>query len=322
MRRFLLTFSRQAALGAALSTAFMFALPGAAKAADALNFTPTVEAITGPFKDIGKRLAREARGRIGAGGEAQLLLEDYLERGDAHAPVEVHRLAKSGDAKARTVLGYMFDNGIGAQKDERKAFENFLLAASKEDLARYNLGVMMRHGRGTTANVSKAMEHFMQVKRIPWVYVPMTLHAIDQGQGAVALELAEEAHKGKDYYGSYLYARLLLEKGDNDTGARVMKEAASAGVPEAIQSMIYLFEHGVGVNVDNAMAIGWWIIDEVVNRGSTFEQAKEAAESFNVNKGELNSGARFAGKMLINRQPWVPFDYSATLTYSDLDRGR
>lgn len=322
MRRFLLTVSRRAALGTLLGTALMFTLPEVTHAADALDFTPPMRSFTGPFKDIGERLARKTRGRVGAGGEAQLLLEDYLERGDTHAPVEIHRLANSGDAKARTVLGYMFDNGIGARKNERKAFENFMLAANKEDLARYNMGVMMRHGRGTTANVSKAMEHFMQTKRIPWVYVPMTLHAMEQGQGAVALELAEQAHKAKDSYGSYLYARLLLENGDNDAGAKVMKEAASAGVPEAIQSMIYLFEHGIGVGVDNAMAIGWWIIDQVLNRGSTFEQAEKAAESFDINKGIRSSGVSFARKMLINRQPWVPFDYSATLTYSELNRGR
>lgn len=295
-------------------------LTGQAVASEGLNFETTLKELSGPFKSVADDIARKARGVMGKGGEPQLLLDDYLIRNDKDAPIKIHRLANRGDAKARAVLGYMFDNGIGAERNHRKALEYFALAAHSQEIARYNLGVMTYYGRGTSPNPEKAMEYFMGVKRIAGAYVLMTLHAMDNGQGAIALKFAEMAHKLKDLYGSYLYARLLIESGNPDLGARIMAVAANGGLPEAVVSMIYINENGIGGPVNKGMAIGWWIINEVAYEGVDELDARNAARAFAESEGVLGVGIRFAARHLINYEHYQGGDYSKTLTYSDLER--
>ena len=301
-------------------SALSFFLSGQSLASEALSFDTTLKELSGPFKSVADEIARKARGVMGKGGEPQLLLDDYLIRQDKEAPLKIHRLASSGDAKARTVMGFMLDNGIGAVRNPRRALEYFALGAHKQELARYNLGVMTYYGRGTSANPDKAMEHFMSIKRIPGAYVLMTLHAMNKGQGAVALRFAEKAHKLKDQYGSYLYARLLIDSGNPDLGARIMSVAANGGLSEAIVSMVYLHENGIGGPVNKGMAIGWWIVNEVAYKGMDLEDARNRARSFSASESEYAIGFRFASRHLINYERYQAQDYSKTLTYSDLER--
>lgn len=313
--------SSQVALRRVLgASALSLLLSGQALASEGLSFDTTLKEFSGPFKSVADEIARKARGVMGKGGEPQLLLDDYLIRNDKDAPIKIHRMANRGDTKARTVLGYMFDNGIGAQRNARKALEYFALAAPNQELARYNLGVMTYYGRGTAANREKAMEHFMGVKRIAGAYVLMTLHAMDKGQGAVALKFAEMAHKLKDVYGSYLYARLLIDSGNADLGGRIMGMAANGGLQEAIVSMAYLHENGVGMPVNKGMAIGWWIINQVAYGGMDEQDARNAARSFAASESEHGVGIRFASRHLINYEHYQGVDYAKTLTYSDLER--
>lgn len=312
--------SRRTVLKAFGAASALIFLPGRASAEGGLSFEGAVSTVSGPFKKVGETIAREARGKLGQGGEAQMLLTDYLERGDKKAPLEIHRLAMEGDNKARTVLGYMFDNGIGAGIDYQKAVKNFALASYKDDLAQYNLGVMTLYGRGVAANQDKAMEHFLKVKKVPFAFVQMAKHALALGQGAVALKFAESAARLKEPYGTYLHARLLIESGDAAKGAKAMDKAASYNVPEAIESMVYLNEHGVGMPVNAGMAVGWWIVAEVLIRGVPLDQAMESANRYALSQSDYGTARRFAAKWLLKRKAREAFDYSKTLTYTDLGR--
>lgn len=312
--------SRRTVLKAFGAASALIFLPGRASAEGGLSFDGAAATVAGPFKKLGEAIAREARGKLGPGGEAQLLLTEYLERGNTKAPVEIHRLAKDGDNKARTVMGYMFDNGIGARIDYPRAVQNFALASYKDDLAQYNLGVMTLYGRGVAANEEKAMEHFMKVKKVPYAFVQMAKHALTLGQGAVALKFAESAARLKEPYGTYLYARLLIEKGEAAKGAKTMDKAAAYNVPEAIESMVYLNEHGIGMPVNAGMAVGWWIVAEVLVRGVPLDQAMESANRYALSPSDYGTARRFAAKWLLKRKAREAFDYSKTLTYSDLGR--
>lgn len=53
-----------------------------------------------------------------------------------------------------------------------------------------------------------------------------------------------------------------------------MRDAASVNVPDAIDSMVYLLENGVGTRVEPGMAAGWWIVGEVLVRGRNIEDAE------------------------------------------------
>jgi TPR repeat protein len=58
--------------------------------------------------------------------------------------------AEKGHIAAIYVLGYCYENGIGTQKNEIKAFELYTEAAEKGDvLAMYNLGNCYANGIGT-----------------------------------------------------------------------------------------------------------------------------------------------------------------------------
>lgn len=314
--------SRRSALKVLGGAGITFLLPGKALAEDSLSFSTALGSIEGPFKKIGEALSREAKGKLGAGGKAQQYLDDYLLRGDKNGPAEIYRLAKGGDEKAHVVLGYMFDNGIGVERNSARAIDSFALGAYGEPLGSYNLGVMTLMGRGITADEDQALTHFMKAKRIPYAFTLLTLKAIERNQGAIAIKFAEKAHKLKDPYGTYLYARLLVESKSYKDGTKRMEEAASQGVPDALVSMVYLTEHGLGVNPNPGLAVGWWIVSEVLGKGATLEQAINSAERYSLNDSDYKSAQRFASKWLINRTPYIGFDYTKTITYSDLVRVR
>lgn len=282
-------------------------------------FSNPAKIMDGPLKGFAETMARKAKGAIGPGGEAQQWLDEYI-KGVPEAPIEIEKLARSGDAKAQTVLGYMLDNGIGAPINHGRAVDYFARASVKEELALYNLGVMQIMGRGVAKNPTKAMENFAKVKRIPYAYVHLARHALDSGNGPLALQLAERAANLRDSYGRYLQARLLLAKGDNALGYRSMREAATVNVPDAIDSMVYLLENGIGTRVEPGMAAGWWIVGEVLVRGRNVEDAEATIRDSSLTRSHQAEAIRFARKWLLNRKPYEPFDYTRTLTYSDLSR--
>lgn len=282
-------------------------------------FSNPAKVLDGPLKGFADSMTRKAKGVMGPGGEAQQWLDEYL-KGESQGPTEIERMARGGDAKAQTVLGYMLDNGVGAIPNQSRAVDYFVKASFKEELAQYNLGVMLIMGRGTPKDVTKAMEHFAKVKRIPYAFIHLARHALDAGNGPLALQLAERAASLRDSYGRYLQARLLLGKGENELGYRTMRDAASVNVPDAIDSMVYLLENGVGTRVEPGMAAGWWIVGEVLVRGRNIEDAEATIRNSSLSPSHQMEAIRFSRKWLLNRKPYEPFDYTRTLTYSDLAR--
>ena len=85
-----------------------------------------------------------------------------LNQGDyATALKEWNSLAEQGDARAQTVMGLMYTNGIGAPRDDVEAVKWFRLAANQGYAqAQYNLGVMYAVGLGVSQDDTEAVKWY------------------------------------------------------------------------------------------------------------------------------------------------------------------
>lgn len=282
-------------------------------------FQDRSDELAGPLAEFAEELSDQAKAQGRVGRYAEVLFEEY-QKGDETARLKLYTLSKDGDPYARTIMGWMFDNGVGVAKNSRRAADLFLLASSDVPLAAYNLGVLYMQGRGVEKNIDKAVEHLMRAKRIAAAYVQLANYALEEKQGLIALNFAKQAAQRNDPTGLYLYGRLLLEKGESKSAVAPLRRAASANQQQAVESMIYLYERGIGLTQDPGMAAGWWIINEVLFRDQTLQAAEEAVDRFSLSKGDKAKGIRFARKWLLNREPMAPFDYTATLNFSDIPR--
>jgi len=275
--------------------------------------------LTGPLSRFAKEIASKAKSMLKPGRYAQELYEEF-QKGDDEARLKLYALAESGDAYARTTIGWMLDNGVGARKSSFKAASYFQLAAPEVQLARYNLGVLLLHGRGVAQDIAKAMEYFGEAPRIAPAMVQLARYALQEGKGNTALHFAEKAARLHDPMGMYLQAPLLLAKGEERQGAMIMRRAATADVPDAITSMVVVYEKGLGVTKDAGLAAGWWIVDQVLIQGHTLEESEAAIERFNLSKADKNQAIRFARKWLLKRVAAQQFDYTKTLNFLDVRR--
>jgi TPR repeat protein len=84
---------------------------------------------------------------------------DAYERGDyVTALREFRALAKQGDARAQTTLGWMYFIGEGVPQDYARAFSWYHLVAKQGDAsAQYNLGVMYSKGQGVPQDYTQAL---------------------------------------------------------------------------------------------------------------------------------------------------------------------
>ena len=83
------------------------------------------------------------------------------EKNEKKARELFEKATSKGNIDALYNLGVMYGDGLGGEKNEKKARELFEKAASKGNIdALYNLGVMYRDGEGGEKNEKKARELF------------------------------------------------------------------------------------------------------------------------------------------------------------------
>ncbi len=308
---------RRRALKQILAIGGLCFAPGLVRAQNKELFSDRPQDLDGPLSQFAKDLAKRAQSLGNRGRYAQTLYEEF-EKGDKRARIELYKLAQAGDEDARTIMGWMFDNGVGVTRNSTKAAELFLLASKKVPLAHYNLGVLLLQGRGVARDERAAMGHFNKATRVSAAFMQLAYYALDHEKGNTALHFAEIAAKQKDPAGMYLYGRLLLEKGEAREGQRYVLQAAQANFPAAITSMVAIYEKGLGVSADAGMAAGWWIVDQVLNGGQAQQRSEEAIRRFDLTDGDKAKAIRFSRKWLINRKLAPPFDYTKTLNFETL----
>ncbi len=105
-------------------------------------------------------------------------------------------LAKSGDLDAQALLGEMYLDGIGVEKDTQKAFFWLSKAAKRNDpQAQYLLGAMYENGIYVTADMDRAVKWYTEAAKQGDVMAQYALALIyKDGKGAIAKDLNKAMH--------------------------------------------------------------------------------------------------------------------------------
>lgn len=131
-------------------------------------------------------------------GEDAYVREDYVRALEEWQP-----LAKSGNAEAQNMLGYMYRYGQGVPQDFDQARQWYRLAADQGDArAQNNLGAMYRQGLGIPKNYEEALRWFRR--------------AAEQGNGGAQNHLGLMYFEGegvaKDVIQAYKWAYLSAQQ--------------------------------------------------------------------------------------------------------------
>jgi len=92
------------------------------------------------------------------------IASDYIDKGDFSKAVEIITpLVEKEDPYALNMMGWLYMNGKGVEKNEKKALELYMLSASKGFAkAYYNLGLSYEYGKGTDVDIAKAIYHYKE----------------------------------------------------------------------------------------------------------------------------------------------------------------
>jgi TPR repeat protein len=156
----------------------------------------------------------------------------------------VRRLAESGDADAQGLLGALLAEGIGVDRDQKKAVEWYQKAADRGLAgAMCNLGWLYVQGRGVTRDYEKGVEWLKKAADRGNVRATNNLGwAYEHGLGVTrdvkkAIELYEKAADRGDEFGEYNLGRayeygLAVER-DPKKALEWYKKAAAQGHEQA-----------------------------------------------------------------------------------------
>ena len=142
-------------------------------------------------------------------------------------------LADQKDPVAFYYLGFLYFRGLGgAERDSKKAFENYLEAATREvPLAQFEVALMLENGEGCEQNFSEAAFWYEE--------------AAKRGNVEAFNNLAAMYKEGRGVYQDYQKAYILFKK------------AAMAGNASAQFNLGALYDMGLGCEEDKEKAIEW-----------------------------------------------------------------
>jgi TPR repeat protein len=143
--------------------------------------------------------------------------------------IATRRAEERNDVKAMTLLGELYANGFGIERDDKKAAEWYRLAADRGDrAAMFALGMFYLGGR---------------------------LGTVNSEQGAKLLAAAAKlGHAAASYDLALLYLEGKVFPQDFARAAELFRIAADAGNPEAQYALATFYKEGRGVPTDLAEA--------------------------------------------------------------------
>jgi len=193
--------------------------------------------------------------------------------------------AEQNDATAQTLIGVLYENGLGVAQDPGLAASWYDIAARNGDpAAAFQLALLMQEGRGIPQNRGRAAELFEQAAEggyaeakynlallhIEGVHVPP-----DMVRAAGLMSEAAEAGLPRALYD---YGIMLIEGAgvapDIGAGADRVGRAARAGLAEAQVEYATLLYLGQGVPQDREEAARWY--RRAANQGNPVAQARLA----------------------------------------------
>ena len=176
--------------------------------------------------------------------------------------------AEQGDAAAHTLIGRIYDEGLGVNKDPGAASRWYARGAELGDVeAAFALGVMKAEGRGVERDYNGAAEMFERAARTEHALANYNLALLFlAGKGKpenpfrAAQHLAFAAQKGiaaAQYDLATLYQQGHGVKPDAFEASRWLRRAADLGMPEAEYDYAVMLLKGLGINADMPRAIDY-----------------------------------------------------------------
>jgi TPR repeat protein len=176
-------------------------------------------------------------------------------------------LANSGNVEAQTSLGFLYQNAIGVDKDEKKACKLYESASkTKYPMACYNLSLIYKDGiDGIEPNQFRAHELMLDaaIGEIPQAMFEVAL-MLESGLGCVQNyseaafwyeEAAKRAHVEAFNNLGVLYKDALGVEQSFERALICFQRASEASLPEAQYNLGLMYDQGLGVEVDNDKAL-------------------------------------------------------------------
>lgn len=217
---------------------------------------------------------------------------------------EFSMAAEADYAAAKGTLGYLYDQGLGTQVDQARAFALYREAADGNvSFAAHNLGVMLREGTGAPVDYPASLAYFRK--------------AVSLGYRQSLVDV------GFAYDNGYGVPKNHVE------AMRWYRQAAEDDTPEALNNIGSLYESGDGVPQDFAAAMAWYkkaqaqdyslafvnmghMIDS--GAGVTADPRSAADHIFQaLDKGDADDDA-FNIKYMFDEATWTPAFWTAIQT--------
>jgi serine/threonine-protein kinase len=177
-------------------------------------------------------------------------LQAAMEQKDFAKAFEIARkLAASGNADAQAILGLLYANGQGTQRDDQQAVYWYGKAAEQGNArAQQLLGGMYENGRGVSQNDTLAFFWYRK--------------AAEQGDATAQNDLG------------YMYSAGRGVNRDDKQAVFWYRKSADQGNPKAQKNLGDMYANGRGVARDDAEAVRWYLlaaeqgfVDAMVNLG-------------------------------------------------------
>lgn len=174
--------------------------------------------------------------------------------------------AKRGEAEAHTLIGQIYEQGLGVAKDEVRAAEAYAKGAALGDMhAQFQIGMMLAQGRGVAKNLDKAasffelassQNHALAQYNLALIHIDGFARQQDYAKAAALLEkAAAQDHPQAQYDLGALYASGQGVPKDIDKAAYWTGLAAKAGLADAQLEYGIMLINGKGVPKDEKQGV-------------------------------------------------------------------
>ena len=193
----------------------------------------------------------------------------YYDRKDyKNSFIWATKAAEQGNVPAQSMLGKMYDEGLGVQQDYSEAVRWYRLAAEKDDVdAQYNLGYMYENGLGVSPDYEEALKWYIKAAEQGDLGAQYNLGCLYyNGEGVSQdyeqaiewfIKAAEQDDVDAQYNLGYMYENGLGVSQDYEEALKWYKEAAEQGQVDAQCNLGNMYFNGQGVKQDYKEAEKW-----------------------------------------------------------------
>ncbi|GES87833.1 Sel1 repeat family protein [Rhizophagus clarus] len=174
---------------------------------------------------------------------------------DINYKLNLQRLAANGDSEAQFNLAIHYMNGIGMQKDEKKAFNLLSTSSKKGNMdAQYYLAICYMDEVGTLRNEKKALKWFLR-SEIKYFKATRNKSEKKEFKRILKLAIANDSTAQNNIGNSYIDGEGICK--NNKKAFNWYTKSAKAGNAIGQYNLGYCYSNGVGTDKDEKKAFEW-----------------------------------------------------------------